>query len=163
MEITPVELLLRVARATVGASEVPPNTNAGPYVERVLKRVGHVAGAPWCAAWVTDVGISALGAAWPVRPTASVVEMAEWAKARGCRYLPPDAEVGDLFVLWFPKLKRWAHVGIVSGVNGKGVVTTLEGNTSGAGSREGWVVAARTRTLTAHDRLIRWSEVFPHP
>ena len=157
--ISPVDLLVRVASATVGASEVPANTNAGPYVERVLARTGTAKGNPWCAAWVTDVGVTALGDAWPIPHTASVQNMAEWAQTQGCRYLALSPQVGDVFVLWFPALKRYAHTGIVTGVNGKGAVTTVEGNTSGGGSRDGWLVAARTRTLGKMDRLIRWTEV----
>jgi CHAP domain len=161
-----VDMLLRVARATVGASEVPANTNAGPYVERVLKGTGHGKGAPWCAAWVTDVGVQALGDQWPVRKTASVQQMADWAQAAKCRYVAAKAPaaVGDLFCLWFPSLKRYAHVGIVTEVAADGkTVKTVEGNTSGAGEREGWLVAERTRTLTSKDRLIRWVQVFPNP
>lgn len=161
--LTPVDLLLRVAGATVGASEVPPNTNAGPYVARVLAGTHTAVGNPWCAAWVTDVGDHALGDAWPIPRTASVQHMAEWAKTQGCRYLALSPHVGDVFVLWFPALKRFAHTGIVTGVTGTGEVTTVEGNTSGAGSREGWVVAARTRRLGKQDRLIRWTEVVSNP
>ena len=35
--------MIRVAQATLGAGESPPGTNAGPYVERVLKRVKGIA------------------------------------------------------------------------------------------------------------------------
>jgi len=164
IQIAPVDLLLRVARATVGASESPPNTNAGPYVERVLRGTGHGKGAPWCAAWVTDVGVHALGDQWPVRKTASVQQMADWARDQRCRYVATKtpAVVGDLFALWFPSLKRFAHVGIVTEVSTDGkTVKTIEGNTNADGGREGWMVAAKVRTLTDKDRLIRWVQVFP--
>lgn len=166
LTLTPVELLLRVARATVGASEVPANTNAGPYVERVLQRTGNRRGDPWCAAWVTDIGVIALGDAWPVRRTASVQQMANWAREQQCRYIGATAPavVGDLFCLYFPSLQRFAHVGIVSSVAEDGMtIRTIEGNTSGAGSREGWLVAERSRVLTSADRLIRWSQVVSLP
>ena len=154
-----MELVLRVARATVGACEQPPNSNAGPFVERVLRTTGNKAGDPWCAAWVTMIGVTALGEAWPVKKTASVQQMAEWAEKARCRFVAAKspAQVGDLFCLYYPKLKRWAHVGIVTAVEKDGkTIKTVEGNTSGSGSREGWLVAEKTRTLTEADRLIRW-------
>jgi len=162
VEITPVDLLLRVSAASVGASEHPPNTNAGPYVERVQRRTGNAKGDAWCASQVTDWGVLAFGDAWPVRRTASCAQMGAWAASTGCLVEGP-AHVGDLFLIWFPKLGRFAHVGLVTGVHADGRISTREGNTSGAGSREGWMVADRTRTLSPKDRLIRWTEVFPSP
>jgi hypothetical protein len=166
LSLTPVDLVLRVAAATVGASEVPPNTNAGPYVKRVLGRTGLPEGHPWCAAWVTDIGLCALGDAWPVKRTASVQQMAEWAAGANCRLMATKtpAKPGDLFCLWYPKLGRWAHVGIVRSVAKDGkTITTVEANTSGNGSREGWLVAEKTRVLGPRDRLIRWVEALPKP
>ncbi len=161
MNIEPVDLLLRVASATLGASEVPANTNTGPYVERVLQATHTPKGNPWCAAWVTDVGTHALGEAWPVLRTASVQQMAEWAESKGVRYTAKP-RMGDLFCLWFPTLGRYAHVGIVASVNADGSIVTYEGNTSGAGEREGWLVASKTRKLGRRDRLIRWVELLSH-
>ncbi|UOF79577.1 chap domain [Caudoviricetes sp.] len=105
------------------------------------------------------IGVTALGDAWPVKKTASVQQMCEWAEQARCRYVAAKspAQVGDLFCLYYPKLKRWAHVGIITAVEANGkTVRTIEGNTSGSGSREGWLVAEKTRTLTEADRLIRW-------
>lgn len=155
--LSPVELLLRVSAASVGASEHPPNTNAGPYVERVQKRTGNRKGDAWCASQVTDWGMIALGAAWPVKRTARVQEMVDWAIGRGCLLDGPPV-AGDLFVIWFPSLKRYAHVGLVTAVDADGSFSTREGNTSGAGSREGWMVADRTRSLGPKDRVIRWTQ-----
>ena len=158
--LSPVELVLRVSAATVGASEHPPNTNAGPYVERVQRSTGNKKGDPWCASWVTDIGTIALGKAWPVRRTASCALMGEWAAKAKCRYVPTKtpAAIGDLFLLFYPSLKRFAHVGLVIGVEADGkTIYTREANTSGGGSREGWLVAERKRVLTDKDRLIRWA------
>jgi hypothetical protein len=173
VSLTPVELLLRVSAATVGAGEYPPSSNAGPYVERVQRRTGNRPPDPWCASWVSDVGHHALGSLWPVRNTASVVQMCDWAKARGCRYIPGATgrgapQLGDIYALWYPKLGRWAHVGIVVGVTpGTLRIVARDGNTSGPGmagpalDREGWLVAEKPRTLTREDRLIRWVEALP--
>jgi hypothetical protein len=170
--LSPVELLLRVSAATVGAGEFPPNSNAGPYVQRVQRSTGNRPPDPWCASYVTDVGLQALGTLWPVRRSASVVQLCEWAKAQGCRYIPGTLGVGvpqpgDLYALWYPKLGRWAHVGIVLSVEaGTLRVQVRDGNTSSPGAtpnaaldRDGWLVAEKRRTLTRQDRLIRWWEL----
>lgn len=166
--LSPVELLLRVSQAAVGAGEQPPNTNRGPYVKRVLARTGLKDGHPWCAAVVTDWGVCALGDAWPVVRSASVVAMAEWAQRAKCRYVPGLVgdgvpQVGDLYVLHYPTLKRFAHVGLVISVNGLRI-GVRDGNTSDphdtdpARQREGWGVFEKMRTLTPADRLLRWRE-----
>lgn len=159
--LSPADLVLSVSAATVGACEVGPN--AGPYVERVLKRTGNEKGQPWCAAYITDVGVCAMGDRWPCQRSGRVADIVAWAQKAGCSKVPAkegDAapQVGDLFALYFPSLKRHAHIGFVIGVNPDGSIRTREGNTNVGGSRDGWLVAERTRTLTIHDRLIRWAE-----
>lgn len=160
--LAPIDLLLKVSAASVGACESPPNSNAGPYVERVLARTQTPKGKPWCAAQVTDWGVIAFGDAWPVKRSASVQEIAQWAADTKCRYVArkTPAEVGDLYCLWYPKLKRYAHIGIVIAVEDDGyTIVGRDGNTAGNGSREGWLVAEKTRVLTDKDRLVRWVDV----
>lgn len=161
VELTVVDLLVRVASATEGASELSGKPNSSPYVDRILKRTGHKPGAPWCMAWISDVGEQALGALWPCPNTAGVMVLCDWAEKAKCRYIATKvpAKVGDVIALWFPTMKRWAHVAIVTAVSEDGkTVQTLEGNTNANGSREGWLVTRKTRTLTSRDRLIRWHE-----
>lgn len=166
--LSPIDLLLRVSAASVGAGESPPNTNHGPYVKRVLARTGNAEGDPWCASQVTDWGVLSLLTAWPVPRTASVMVIADWAQAQGCRYVPKGSgpgqpQVGDLYLLWSASLKRWGHMGlIIAATAGSVTVTARDGNTSDptdtdpATQREGWLVAEKSRTLTGKDRLVRW-------
>lgn len=105
------------------------------------------------------IGVTALGDAWPVLKSASVAQQCEWAAKQNVRLVATKTPAlpGDLFALWYPKLGRWAHIGFVVRVAKDGkTVETLEGNTSGAGERDGWMVARKTRVLTSKDRLIRW-------
>jgi hypothetical protein len=105
------------------------------------------------------VGVTALGEQWPVLKSASVQQQCEWAAKENVRLVATKvpAEHGDLFALWYPKLNRWAHIGFVVNVAKDGkTIETIEGNTSGAGERDGWMVARKTRVLTSKDRLIRW-------
>lgn len=165
--MTPVELVLTVARATLGASEVPSGTNAGPFVERCLAVTGNGKGDPWCASFVAMVGQTAFGKRWPVPLTASCLAVSGWAAQARCRLAPSEgARVGDLFLLWYGgKLNRHAHIGFVLAVNPDGSIVTIEGNTSKPGdtdparSREGWLVASKTRKLGAKDRLVRWTQL----
>ena len=165
ISLSPVDLLLRVSAASVGAGEYPANTNRGPYVEPILKSTGTEKGNPWCASQISRWGKLALGKDWPVVNTASVVQMCEWAEARKVLYstkTPP--QVGDLYTLWNAKRKRQAHVGLIVSVQAGLVVLTRDGNTALPGDdnpetqREGWVVAEKFRTLTDKDCIIRWVE-----
>lgn len=154
MNIDMIDLVLRVASKSVGACESPPNSNAGPYVERVLKRVGLEKGQPWCAADLADTGVCALGKLWPLPLTGGCQVLYEFGVAHKIVFEAPQR--GDVFVIWHPELKRFGHTGFVRGDHGE----THEGNTSGAGSREGWLVAERTRVFKPEDRFIRWINLF---
>lgn len=166
IQIEPVDLLLMVSSKSVGAGEVPKGTNCGPYPKRVLARTGLPEGHPWCAAEVSDTGAICFGADWPLPVSASVMVICEAAKNLGIRYIPADTEKGrprkgDLYALWDAKRKRWAHIGIVVEHRGGLKILGRDGNTSGAGERDGWLHWEKERTLTSKDRLIRWVQVFP--
>lgn len=166
--LSSVDLLLRVSAATVGAGELPVGTNAGPYVERVLKRTGLGKGFPWCAAQIADWGVSALGEDWPVERTASCVQLAAWARAKRCLFpvtLEGDGTPlpGDIYLQYHAKRGRFAHTGLIVAHEGDWRVRVRDGNTTSANGgdperqREGWGVVEKTRTLTARDALIRWT------
>ncbi|MCC7196365.1 MAG: hypothetical protein IT356_12500 [Gemmatimonadaceae bacterium] len=145
--------VLAAARALRFVREEPVGSNAGQAVEAMLKLTGLGKGQPWCAAFLALVGDAALGARWPLPLTASCVALGTFATAKGCLLTTPA--VGDVFLLWYPKLNRFAHTGLVTGDAGQ----TIEGNTSGGGSREGWGVFERTRTWDARTRFIRWRDL----
>jgi hypothetical protein len=151
------DLVIAEARRYLQVREVPLGSNRGTQIDYWIAEAGlDPKGAfPWCAAFVGQVGRQALGAAWPCPRTASVQTLYGWAD-RG-RYVESSPAVGDLFVVWHAELKRFAHVGLVIGNLPAGRISTIEGNTSGGGSREGWGVFARERALAADDRCIRWT------
>lgn len=157
MLLSPADLLIRVAGASVGASEVPANSNAGPFVERCLRITGLGKGHPWCAAVVAMWGLEAFGAKWALPKTASCYQLGEYARVKEA--LDPTPAVGDVFLLHYPSLNRFAHTGIVVGVSA-GTIETIEGNTNDGGSREGWLVARKRRTPGERDRFIRWTTLF---
>lgn len=157
-----VERLILAAECFLGFEEVPPGTNRGQVVEAFLASVGLGPGHPWCAAAVTHCGVLACGDEWPVPKTGYVQSIVNWARQRDVFQDKHDEpQPGDLMVLWSPKLKRYAHIGIVRRVE-LGRVECLEGNTNDGGSREGFKFLARWRARPASlefdpaMRFIRW-------
>ena len=56
-------------------------------------------------------------------------------------------QAGDLFTLYYRRLGRVGHVGIVGGMIGKNTIMTYEGNTNEGGSREGDGVFRKARPI----------------
>lgn len=155
--MTDIERVLSEARKTIGVRE-RGGSNCGPEVESYLASVGLAPGSPWCAAWLHWVGRAALGTRWPLPRTGSCWELGGFAVGHSVRYVRP--QVGDVFLLYFPRLGRFGHTGFVTGVAGDGsAYDTIEGNSNDEGSREGVEVCARVRTIGPQDRFIRWTEL----
>lgn len=161
MPITPIDVLVRVSYATVGAQEVPAGSNKGSFVERCQQLTGSAPGSPWCASWLYMVGLVSLGADWPLPNTAGCQVLADFAMRHGV--FMPKPERGDVFVIWHEKLGRFGHTGIVIDPVKS---TTVSANTTAPGqsgdSREGWTVAAKPWPFTAKDRFIRWIDLPLH-
>lgn len=156
---TAIELVLLVCPASVGACECPPNSNAGPYVERIQKLTGLQKGDPWCACELRNVGLTALGKHWPIPAIGGCASLGEWAASRGILVKSPA--VGDAFLLWelVSGEHRFAHTGLIIGPATADGWATHEGNTSGAGSTEGWLVGERRRIFKPEDSFIRWAHL----
>jgi hypothetical protein len=110
--------------------------NDGVRVEAYLKYVGLTKGQPWCASFVCRC----MGQSGVKNP-----------RAGGCSYLMGRGKIvyisgkvkngripqqADVFFIWFADKKRVAHTGYVDKWSSSWV-TTVEGNTNKAGSREG--------------------------
>jgi len=151
------DALIAEAKRYLGVQEKPKNSNRGTQIDYWIAECGldPVGAHPWCAAFVGQVGRQAVGRAWPVPRTASVAAIAAWAATS--KWLTTVPQRGDLFLLWSPELKRFAHVGIVTAFNGTGY-DTIEGNTNPGGGRDGFGVFARYRTRHSADRFVRWEE-----
>jgi hypothetical protein len=149
--------LIAEAKRYIGVTEQPANSNRGLCIDYWVREAGldPAGGFPWCAAFVGQIGRQAVGYRWPAPRTAGVMTLVAWAAAKGL--ISKTGAGGDLFVLWSESLQRFAHVGLVTNFN---VTTneydTVEGNTNNDGSREGFGVFARHRTLHPRDRFIRW-------
>lgn len=108
--------------------------NDGIQVEQYLKYVWLKKGQPWCAAFVSwcfgynGVKKARSGGCVKLMEQGKVIYINGKAKQK-----PRPA---DVFFIWFSNLKRVAHTGFVDDW-GETWVTTVEGNTNDAGSREG--------------------------
>lgn len=136
--------VLMQAAADVGVRE-STGRNDGPEVERYLAHVGLGKGHAWCAAFVSyhlsKCGVANPRSAWS--PAFAAEAQRVWTPRKASRSLLP----GDVFSLYYANLGRVGHVGFVSGAEGR-YILTIEGNTSGPGSREGDGVYARRRELS---------------
>lgn len=141
------ERVLHVARSQVGAREIPKGSNWGGMVTTYLKAAGWVSPAAWCAAFTTWCIIQAGGKKsllWTMG-LASTWELYNWANKSGRLFHEPKR--GDMFV-W--SSSKGGHTGFVVEVYEVGDVKhvrTIEGNTNDEGSREGYEVCERRRSV----------------
>jgi hypothetical protein len=150
--MTDVEAALFLARSQLWVREVG-GENCGQVVEHYLATVGQARGEPWCAAFVSWIGKVAVPA-WPLPMTPSCEVL--FKAATDAKLVESSPSPGAVFLLWRPKLGRFAHTGFVTGRVQTGW-PTIEGNTNPAGGREGFGVFERIRSFAAEDRFIRWS------
>jgi hypothetical protein len=141
-----LSILVGIAEGEVGVREEGGNNRGGRI--RVYQAATWLQPDPWpwCAAfvcwcvreWLRHPGVShQLGIQdvekW--RPkTAGAFDFARWAREKGLRILPEQAEVkaGDLVIFDF------SHIGIVvnGALSGSQFIETVEGNTNGKGERD---------------------------
>jgi hypothetical protein len=165
-------LLVAAANAFVGFGE-EGGDNRGQVVEQFLRGVHLPPGAPWCAAFVHHVGHFALydhehrRSNWPLPATGSCEALARAARAAGV--LRDEPHVGDVFLLYGKRHRRFFHTGIIVGVEREDevqerdvhVCLTVEGNTNDDGSANGHTTLRKERTFREADghRFIRWAEM----
>jgi hypothetical protein len=160
-----VSEMIRIATAEVGVREVD-NTNCGVRVDeyKAATWLNPKKGWPWCAAFVCWVIREALASSGTKqtktfkRPrTAGAWDFENWSidqdSTTWLRRSPAgDILPGDIVMFTF------SHIGIaVSAPDDKGNLTTVEGNTDIAGSREGGGVYLKTRNLSKIRSRIRFN------
>lgn len=163
----PLHLIsLAYAEDKLGVMESRENgrwTNWGPEVKEFLNAAGIEVPAAWCGAfvfWCVREAARLKGIPNPLdtvdRP-AYVPDYVTWAREHDRIISEDRAGPGDLFALYFPSKARYAHIGFVVEVNEEeGWFTTVEGNSNDEGSREGYKVISRRRSLSNNVRFIRY-------
>ena len=143
-----VKTALDFARGEIGVEEVPRGSNDGERVREYLRAGGCTIPAPWCAGFV----VWALKkAGQDVFTTAHVATL--WDKSKPQQQSKP--QVGDVFIQI--RSNGSGHCGFVSRVYND-TVDTIEGNTNGAGSREGYLVCRRTRSIESMYGFLRFKD-----
>ena len=126
--------LQQVYQSQVGIRE-QGGANRGEQVEQYLASVGFGPGFAWCAAFVSwcyqEVGVSHPKSAWV--PSYALKKNLIYQRGEFIEQLP---QAGDVFMIWYERLKRPAHIGFVDSWQRRWVIT-VEGNTNDDGSREG--------------------------
>lgn len=146
-------MLLSVARRYVGESEEPRGSNRGPFVDRCHRacKLSPEAAHPWCASFVALCGLEAsqsLGVKWPlpIRAGAQNLYRDSPIENRQKRAAP-----GDIGCMKFTGGR--GHCFIVEVVNGD-LMTTIDGNSSEDGSREGYMVARLERRRVSDPKMM---------
>ncbi len=157
--------ITELARFELGVEEVN-GTNCGPRVNEYKAATWLPAdkGWPWCAAfvcWLVREAMKANGvkeSATFKRPrTAGAWDFENWSLAQGSETNTKkphkgDIQAGDIVVF------KFSHIGIAESAPDKnGIVTTIEGNTDGAGSREGGAVLRKRRRVDQIRSRIRFT------
>lgn len=159
------QALIQVAIAEVGVEEVN-GTNCGPRVDQYKAStwLNPKVGWPWCAAFVcwcirealTITGIKETKTFKRPR-TAGAWDFENWSREQdnSTHTRKPhrnDIQAGDIVIF------KFSHIGIaLSAPDAKGNVKTVEGNTDGAGSREGGAVLRKTRNVSQIRSRIRFT------
>jgi hypothetical protein len=148
-------LRIAVAEQAANVREEPLGSNRGPKVDEYQRRTGLRPGHPWCACflyWCFDEAAQRLGRPNPVVKTAGCQDHWNRAGTAGIARIsasraaanPELVQPGMIFIMAFDG--GFGHTGIVESVSG-GFMTTIEGNSNGAGGREGIGVFRLTRKI----------------
>jgi hypothetical protein len=152
---SPPKTVKEVYDSQIGVREQPAGSNWGTPVKMYLAAVQVKVPAAWCAAFVKwsfdQAQVNTTITAWS--PTAHNKKNVLYEKGQ----LFTEPRSGDVFTLYFIKLKRIAHTGFYDRrVNNK-VYRSVEGNTNEAGSREGDGVYIKYRSYRATHSITRWT------
>ena len=154
------EKMVSLAREEIGVSEVD-GSNCGPRVDEYKAATWLDAdkGWTWCAAficWLVREAIEGEDVKFKRPKTAGAWDFENWAKQQstnGVELRKPtneDIKAGDIDVFTF------SHIGLaVKDADSSGYVVTIEGNTNGAGSREGGSVLEKKRHVSKIRSRIR--------
>ena len=137
--------LLNIARREIGVRE-KSGQNDGEQVERYLAAAGLKKGQPWCAAFIS----------WVFKEGGYAAPRTAWSPALfNTRVNTKELEPCNVFGIWFPTLKRIAHVGLAEKRDGDWLIS-IEGNTNSAGSRAGDGVYRKRRPVRTIYVIADW-------
>ncbi len=141
--------------ANLGVHEVPKGSNDGPFIRVYLAFVGIFHPAAWCCAYCSfriHKAAASLGikSRWP--KSGYVQGVYNWSVKNTIISTKPLKN--HAFVVYYPNLKRYAHIGLIADVKGDKFLT-VEGNSNTDGGREGYAVVSQWRLWTKNHKSIR--------
>lgn len=143
-----------IAKSYIGQKEITGNKGfINKDFESKMKGVGFYTGAPWCGFFAELVWKEA-GQSLALLSSSSKTIIDKASKSGNWHTTPVEGAV-IVFAHFSNGRRSWqGHIGVVTYVNANGIdYSTVEGNTTDKGGREGIVVAIRNRHLTAD----KWS------
>ncbi|HMS64317.1 MAG TPA: CHAP domain-containing protein [Ignavibacteria bacterium] len=146
--------VLEISRSQINVRETPGKQNQGPEVNEYLASVGLSPGNAWCMAfvyWCFKKASEKIGRNNPALKTGGCLfhwngTSAKKIKRDDAVNSPSKIKPGQIFIMDFGG--GLGHTGIVEKING-GMITTIEGNTDPAGSRNGYGVFRRERKINS--------------
>jgi hypothetical protein len=157
------EKIVEIAKGEIGVEEID-GTNKGPRVDtyKAATTLPPHESWPWCAAfvcWVVREAMKATGAVYTFqRPsTAGAWDLERWSREQddSTQTRKPagrDIQAGDIICFTF------SHTGFaISAPDADGWLSTIEGNTDDAGSREGGGVFRKRRHISKIRSRIRFT------
>ena len=143
--------MVAIARQELGTLESPPGSNKVKYNDWIYGKKGAVA--QWCANFISWVANQA-GIDKSILPHVGYTPdyFDKVLKGGGKEVTTKEAMKGDLMFFAGRAGRPYGvyHIGLVTGADGKGKVSTIEGNTSTKGSKDGIAVAEKVRQSTAN-------------
>ena len=137
-----VEDAIRRAKAELGVTEYPANSNNVKYNVWFYGKMVQGAQFPWCAVFISYIFKDSPNLC---KKTASCLDMLDWFENQGKVVTHPQP--GDLvFFKYKTNKRRTNHVGIIISVEDSQHFTTIEGNTSVKSDDNGGAVMERRRT-----------------
>jgi hypothetical protein len=147
---------LEIAVTQIGEEEHPKGSNWGHPVQEYLASVGIGFPASWCMAfvyWCHNKAASQLSVNNPMAKTGGV--LAEYNQSGKYR-VKDDPQPGDVFIMDFGH--GLGHTGFVESYDtATQTIHTIEGNSNDTGSREGFEVCRKTRSLSKMKGILRFN------
>lgn len=144
----------QVVNSQLGVQEQPKGSNWGPRVKLYLASVKVYSPAPWCAAYVHWCLDSAgrKNNITAYSPTAHNRANLVYYNGKVLKDIRP----GDVFTVYFISMGRIGHTGFVGRQINQTIIETNEGNSNDGGSREGYGVFRRRRSIHSLYSISRW-------
>jgi len=148
------EEIVTQAKLFIGQEEIPPNLGfKNPVFDKQMKSVGFYRGASWCGFFVMlvlfQVYQDAKGILTYLKKYASASTHQMWLNFKASKEVITGQvpKIGAV-VVWQEGDSGNGHTGLVSWVSTDGkTFKSIEGNTNGAGGREGYRVWENTHSV----------------